>query len=198
MILFFRLGESCSHVGGLLYKIEMVVRLGGNNKSCTDDLCKWTCSKVPESTLKYLATNESERNYLEESTRTRSSSMVWFEQQAGRITSSVIHSILHTNTISPAPSLIKSICSCHPSSASSEAMAWGRAHEKEALTDYTLKQSIQVILMLSYRRLDCVFTLNIHISPLPQTGSLAVHVVEMVLSKLNVHSDFGGSQLPPC
>ena len=41
MILFFRLGESCSHVGGLLYKIEMVVRLGGNNKSCTDDLCKW-------------------------------------------------------------------------------------------------------------------------------------------------------------
>ena len=70
--------------------------------------------------------------------------MVWFEQRAGRITSSVIHSILHTNTISPAPSLIKSICSCHPSSASSEAMAWGRAHEKEALTqvtDYTVKQS---------------------------------------------------------
>ena len=41
----FRLGESCSHVGGLLHKVEMIVRVGGAQKACTDDLCQWNHSE---------------------------------------------------------------------------------------------------------------------------------------------------------
>ena len=41
MSTIYRLGESCSHVGGLLYKIEMIVRLGGSQQACTDELCRW-------------------------------------------------------------------------------------------------------------------------------------------------------------
>ena len=35
------LGESCSHVGGLLCKMEFIVRIGGTELACTDELCKW-------------------------------------------------------------------------------------------------------------------------------------------------------------
>ncbi|KAI4832477.1 hypothetical protein KUCAC02_015444, partial [Chaenocephalus aceratus] len=33
------LGESCSHIGGLLYKVEMIVR--ARDPACTDVLCTW-------------------------------------------------------------------------------------------------------------------------------------------------------------
>ena len=35
------LGESCSNVGGLLYKVEMANRLGYTTLTCTDVSCKW-------------------------------------------------------------------------------------------------------------------------------------------------------------
>ncbi|XP_013411941.1 uncharacterized protein LOC106174794 [Lingula anatina] len=35
------LGESCSHVGALLYKIEAAVRLGYTTSACTDEPCVW-------------------------------------------------------------------------------------------------------------------------------------------------------------
>ena len=44
MFFFFyycRLGESCSHVAALLFKVEAAVRLGLTKKACTDELCKW-------------------------------------------------------------------------------------------------------------------------------------------------------------
>ncbi|KAK5907127.1 hypothetical protein CesoFtcFv8_005008 [Champsocephalus esox] len=38
----YRLGESCSHIGGLLYKVEMIVRVGGaRDPARTDVLCTW-------------------------------------------------------------------------------------------------------------------------------------------------------------
>ena len=39
--IFFRLGEACSHVGGLLFKVEMSIRNGLRNVACTDVACKW-------------------------------------------------------------------------------------------------------------------------------------------------------------
>lgn len=36
-----RLGESCSHVGALLYKVEAAVRLGFTQVACTDVPCLW-------------------------------------------------------------------------------------------------------------------------------------------------------------
>ncbi|XP_047136829.1 uncharacterized protein LOC105846151 isoform X1 [Hydra vulgaris] len=35
------LGETCSHVAAVLYKLEAAVRLGLTSKSCTDVPCKW-------------------------------------------------------------------------------------------------------------------------------------------------------------
>ena len=34
------LGESCSHIGAMLFKIEAAVRAGYTKKSCTDEACK--------------------------------------------------------------------------------------------------------------------------------------------------------------
>ncbi|CAM1297977.1 Uncharacterised protein g1989 [Pycnogonum litorale] len=35
------LGESCSHIAGLLFKIEASVRLGFGEQTCTDMACRW-------------------------------------------------------------------------------------------------------------------------------------------------------------
>lgn len=35
------LGESCTHIGALLFKIEAAVRSGYTRKSCTSEACKW-------------------------------------------------------------------------------------------------------------------------------------------------------------
>ena len=36
------LGESCSHIGAILFKIEPAVRLGDNKQVSTDVACKWS------------------------------------------------------------------------------------------------------------------------------------------------------------
>ena len=36
-----RLGESCSHIGAILFKKEVVVHLGYNKQACADVSCKW-------------------------------------------------------------------------------------------------------------------------------------------------------------
>ena len=38
------LGEVCSHVGAILFKVEMGVRLGLTKKSCTSEACKWNAT----------------------------------------------------------------------------------------------------------------------------------------------------------
>ena len=35
------IGESCSHFGALLFKMEVAVRLGYTKKACTSEACKW-------------------------------------------------------------------------------------------------------------------------------------------------------------
>lgn len=50
----YRLGESCSHVAAILFKIEAAVRLGYTTRACTDEACKWNRSftqKVKPSTI---------------------------------------------------------------------------------------------------------------------------------------------------
>ena len=41
LLLYTRLGESCSHIGALLFKIEMAVRLGYTQVAVTDKPCSW-------------------------------------------------------------------------------------------------------------------------------------------------------------
>jgi hypothetical protein len=39
--ILFRLGETCSHVAALLFKIETAIRLGYTRQTCTDIPCAW-------------------------------------------------------------------------------------------------------------------------------------------------------------
>uniref|UniRef100_A0AAV2JB71 SWIM-type domain-containing protein n=1 Tax=Knipowitschia caucasica TaxID=637954 RepID=A0AAV2JB71_KNICA len=44
------LGESCSHVAALLFKVEAFVRLGLTKETCTDVACKWNNDLVEKVT----------------------------------------------------------------------------------------------------------------------------------------------------
>ena len=45
--MYFRLGESCSHIGALLFKIEAAVRLGYTaTAACTSEACQWNVDFV--------------------------------------------------------------------------------------------------------------------------------------------------------
>ena len=49
-----RLGESCSHIGALLFKIEAAVRAGFTKRACTEEACKWNndfMQKIEPSTV---------------------------------------------------------------------------------------------------------------------------------------------------
>ena len=95
------------------------------------DLTAW-CEEVANS----LKVTADEAQYVEEFTRLQSQSLVWFEQRAGRITSSVAHDVLHTRMEAPAKSLIKKICSDTPSKLNVPAINWGRDKESVARDDY--------------------------------------------------------------
>lgn len=68
-------------------------------------------SKLPPEPLQTLSITETQANLIEQVTRAQSSSLAWFAQREGRITASVAREALATNQESPAPSLVKKICS---------------------------------------------------------------------------------------
>jgi len=215
------LGETCSHVAALLFKLETAVRLGYTTTACTDVLCTWNRSFIPniepatvskiqfyteKAKQQYLARHDSvlvpvsqqsatseqgqltdvqeqflstlatlphqavvlstcvnynsrfvdaasvsvlklpvpltelykpdscdlnaadfaalvsrtaaalsvtieQSDYVESVTTGQSSSLLWYQQRAGRITASVADSVLHSNIDNFAPPLIKKICS---------------------------------------------------------------------------------------
>ena len=63
--------------------------------------------------------------YVEEVTRSQSTSTVWHEQRAGRITSSIVSDILRTNITQPAPSKLKKICQTNMTQIKVPAIEWG-------------------------------------------------------------------------
>ena len=40
-MLFSRLGETCSHIAAVLFKVEMGIKLGLSSVSSTSEACKW-------------------------------------------------------------------------------------------------------------------------------------------------------------
>ena len=62
---------------------------------------------------------------------------MWFEQRAGRVTASKLHSALHTQLSNPSVSLIKSICYPQKVKLLSDACAYGCKHEDEARSIYS-------------------------------------------------------------
>ncbi|KAJ4944639.1 hypothetical protein JOQ06_013182 [Pogonophryne albipinna] len=70
---------------------------------------------------------------VEEKTRKRSRSRVWFEQRAGRVTASSFHEAAKTESSS---SLIKRVCYPRSSQFSTEATRWGLQNEDTAIKSY--------------------------------------------------------------
>ena len=224
----FRLGEACSHVGGLLFKLEMAIRLGIRDRACTGEACRWNqvnwngvpaarlsqimlysdeakskltkgvrrrappaqpteqqkqsfllnllrcnsdlpvglslfnCAainfvikreapganklppclgewqnKAPDDPIRVVhAVTPSQLNYLEEMTRNQTQSLLWHEMRVGRINSSQVHQVLHTNQTHHSPSLLKRLSSCNPKPVNTAPILWGRNHEDEALQEY--------------------------------------------------------------
>ena len=62
-------------------------------------------------------------------TRAQFKSNLWFQHRAGRITSSRVKAVCHTNTANPAQSLAKSICYPLELSFSIKETEWGKNNE---------------------------------------------------------------------
>jgi hypothetical protein len=80
-----------------------------------------------------------QRQYLIDSSTQQADSTTWHEMRLGRITASRVHSVLHTDCNTPAPSVIKKICSPSHDISHISAVKWGRDHEAEALKQYEME-----------------------------------------------------------
>lgn len=56
--LYFRLGEVCSHVAALLFKVEMGVKIGLTKSSSTSKSCEWNCTFRKEVNFIQLTLNK--------------------------------------------------------------------------------------------------------------------------------------------
>ena len=77
---------------------------------------------------------------LEKETRLQSKSNLWYKHRAGRVTSSCMKAVCHTNVANPAQSLVKSICYPQELAFSSKQTDWGQKHEKVAREQYLKSQ----------------------------------------------------------
>jgi len=75
-------------------------------------------------------------NYLEEVTQIHSLPSVWYKHRKGRITGSVIHSVLRTDMNNPAKTVMDRILSTKLNVLNVPAINWGRDHENESLMVY--------------------------------------------------------------
>ena len=91
--------------------------------------------KVDDIIINMTVTNE-EVQYQEASTKSQWDSLIWHQQQVGRITSSSIHAIAHTSIDIPAKSLIKKICYMSTNQIKVSSLSWGHDKEQLALLAY--------------------------------------------------------------
>ena len=96
------------------------------------------CSQNEELTYKELLhlcdefgfnLNDGEIADIEQATRGQSESDEWFAHRAGRVTSSKMKAVCHSDPANPSVSLIKQICYPHLFRFSSQATKWGCDHE---------------------------------------------------------------------
>ncbi|CAC5384490.1 unnamed protein product [Mytilus coruscus] len=89
------LGEVCIHVGALLFKVEMAVKIGITQTSSTSKACQWNNRFRKET------------ENLEVATRNQAISSLWYQHRMGRITTSKAHDVLVRKSTTPAAILIK-------------------------------------------------------------------------------------------
>ena len=85
-----------------------------------------------ESVFMSLTVTDEMAMNVEKETRAQFKSSLWFQHRAGRVTSSRVKAVSHTNTANPAQSLVKSICYPLELSFSSKETEWGKNNEKRA------------------------------------------------------------------
>ena len=85
-----------------------------------------------ESVFMSLTVTDEMAMNVEKETRAQFKSSLWFQHRAGRVTSSRVKAVCHTNTANPAQSLVKSICYPLELSFSSKETEWGKNNEKRA------------------------------------------------------------------
>ena len=105
-----------------------------NSSKSTEEL-----SYLIDTSINNLKLDTKTISYIYEVTKKENDSPYWHEIRTGRITASGAHNILHTDVESPAVSLIARICQSQRSSVEGIAsLPWGREHEKEAISEYSL------------------------------------------------------------
>lgn len=93
-------------------------------------------SQLCKKTFEELKVNQEEANYLEESTRMQSQSLLWFEHRSGRITASKFYAVRHTSITSPSMSLLHSLLNKTPKKLEVPSLKWGITHESIARDAY--------------------------------------------------------------
>lgn len=93
-----------------------------------DDKCK--------AQLQKMELSEESIKFINKSTTTQSDNLMWYEQRMGRITSSTVHAITHTNIENPAKSIILSVCKPRDHPLKCEPVLWGKNNEDAALSAY--------------------------------------------------------------
>lgn len=87
-------------------------------------------------TVKKMNMDKAVIDFINKSTKNQSGSSDWHEQRTGRITSSTVHAVTHTDPDKPAPSVIKAICIPRTKPLKTDAINWGNEHETTALKAY--------------------------------------------------------------
>ena len=110
-------------------------------KSLPDSLLKEECIQLDYTELLQQCQQMSldECQAIETSMRKQSQSKVWYQQWAGRITTSKLKSACKTNTAKPARSLVKSICYPEAHKFSTAATRWGHEHKGGARKSYQIE-----------------------------------------------------------
>lgn len=91
--------------------------------------------EIMDKAMKKIAISKEQSQFICETTKAQSDSLVWREQRIGRITSSNVHRVLHTDQDNPSQSLVLSICT-QSRDFKTEATKWGKDHEAVALKEY--------------------------------------------------------------
>ena len=77
-------------------------------------------------------------DYVESLTRKQTNCLIWHNVRCGRITTSKVYGVLHTDINNPYTSLIKSICKESTiANTNIPALKWGINNEENAITHYT-------------------------------------------------------------
>ena len=157
--------KSTQPVRKVVRKLPVSLTMLKNSKytAMTKDELKTACEEVFS---KSLNVSVEEAEYLEESTRQQSHSLLWYDQRAGRITASMFGKVARATPDSPPNSLIDTLMQkSRFNSAKVPALQWGLSKEVQARTDYIVAAKGQHV-NLEY------FNSGLHVNPsFPHLGA---------------------------